>query len=93
MVEYETHDRVAVLRINRPEARNAVNAEVADGMEAAIDRLEGDPDVWVGIVTGAGPVFSAGADLKGINTNGPPLGTSRGGFGGFTFRGGPARQR
>ena len=46
--------RVAVLTINRPEARNAVNGDVANGIEAAIDRLEEDDDVWVGIVTGAG---------------------------------------
>ena len=66
MVEYEQHGRVAVLTINRPEARNAVNGDVANGMEAAIDRLEDDDDTWVGIVAGDGPVFSAGADLKAI---------------------------
>ena len=58
MVEYEQHGRVAVLRINRPEARNAVNADVASGMEAGIDRLEDDPDTWVGVVTGEGPVLT-----------------------------------
>src|SRR6185503_12859917 len=54
MVDYEQRGRVAVLTINRPEARNAVNGDVANGMEAAIDRLEDDPEVWVGVVTGAG---------------------------------------
>src|SRR5213078_436387 len=57
------------------------------GMEAAIDRLEGDPDVWVGIVTGAGPVFSAGADLKAIAAGqAGGLQTKRGGFAGIAGR-------
>src|SRR2546421_2581306 len=87
MVDYETHDRVAVLRINRPEARNAVNADVANGMEAAIDQLENDPEVWVGIVTGEGPVFSAGADLKAIASGqAAGLQTQRGGFAGIATR-------
>jgi len=63
MVEYEVRGRVGLIRINRPEARNAVNADVATGMDAAIDKLEGDPEVWAGVVAGVGPVFSAGADL------------------------------
>jgi enoyl-CoA hydratase len=87
MVEYEQRGRVAVLTIRRPEARNAVNGEVAKGMEAAIDRLEEDDDVWVGIVTGEGPVFSAGADLKAIASGqAADLQTKRGGFGGIARR-------
>ena len=66
-VELEHRGRCAVIRINRPEARNAVNGAVAQGIEAAIDKIEADDDVWVGIVTGEPPVFSAGADLKEIN--------------------------
>jgi enoyl-CoA hydratase len=87
MVEYEQHGRVAVLRINRPEARNAVNADVASSMEAGIDRLEDDPDTWVGVVTGEGPVFSAGADLKAIASGqAGGLQTAKGGFGGIANR-------
>src|SRR5438105_8266618 len=87
MVEYEQRGRVAVLTINRPEARNAVNGEVAKGMEAGIDRLEEDPEVWAGVVAGNGPVFSAGADLKVIASGGPQeLITERGGFGGIAQR-------
>ena len=48
MVDYELQGRVAVLTLNRPEARNAVNGDVANGMEAAIDRLEEDDAAWVG---------------------------------------------
>jgi enoyl-CoA hydratase len=85
MVEYDVRGRVGLIRINRPEARNAVNAAVASGMEDAIDRIESDPDVWIGVVTGEGPVFSAGADLKAIaGGEGDSLATSTGGFAGIT---------
>ncbi|SRR6266508_2143733 len=87
MVEYETRGRVGILTINRPEARNAVNGDVATGMEAALDRLEEDDDIWVGILTGAGTVFSAGADLKAIASGrAGSLQTKRGGFGGLVQR-------
>jgi enoyl-CoA hydratase len=87
MVEYRQEGRVAVLTINRPEARNAVNGDVARGMEEAIDRLEEDEGIWIGIVTGEGPVFSAGADLKAIASGqAADLQTKRGGFGGITAR-------
>jgi enoyl-CoA hydratase len=87
MVEYERRGRVAVLLINRPEARNAVNAEVASGIEAALDTLEDDPDVWVGVLAGEGPVFCAGADLKAIAAGqAGGLSTSRGGFAGIVTR-------
>src|SRR5215212_668678 len=66
MVEYRQEGRVAVLTINRPEARNAVNGDVARSMEEGLDRLEEDEGTWIGIVAGEGPVFSAGADLKAI---------------------------
>jgi enoyl-CoA hydratase len=87
MIDYEVSDRVAVITIRRPEARNAVNGEVASGIEAAIDNLEEDPEVWVGIVAGEGPVFSAGADLKAIASGqAASLQTARGGFAGITQR-------
>ena len=86
MVELEIRGHVALMTINRPEARNAVNAAVAQGMEAAIDRLEEDDDLWIGIVAGNGPVFSAGADLKEVAKGAGGLGTRKGGFGGITQR-------
>jgi enoyl-CoA hydratase len=87
MVDYRQEGRVAVLTINRPEARNAVNGDVARGMEEAIDRLEADDDTWIGVVAGEGPVFSAGADLKAIASGqAADLQTKRGGFGGITAR-------
>ena len=86
IVKYSSEGRVATITLNRPEARNAVNGDVASGLEAAIDRLEDDPDVWVGILTAETqgqerPVFCAGADLKAINSGqAGSLGTARGGF-------------
>jgi enoyl-CoA hydratase len=87
MVEFEAQGRVLLIRINRPDARNAVNADVASGLEAALDRLEDDPELWVGVLSGQGPVFCAGADLKAIASGGGGgLSTARGGFAGFVRR-------
>ena len=87
MVELEIEGHVAVLTINRPEARNAVNGAVASSMEEHIVRIEADDDLWIAVVAGAGPVFSAGADLKEVAAgNGAALGTKRGGFGGIARR-------
>jgi len=92
IVQYETRGRTAIITLNRPEARNAVNGDVAAGVEAAIDRMEDDPEVWVGILTANTegqdrPVFCAGADLKAINSgNAGGLSTKKGGFAGFVYR-------
>ncbi len=87
MISFEKDGHVAIITINRPEARNAVNAGVAEGIEEAIDRIEADDEVWVGILTGSGPVFCAGADLKEIAAgNGWALSTERGGFAGIVRR-------
>ena len=83
---------IGLITLNRPEARNVVNGDVAEAMEAAIDQLEADPAVWVGVLRAntegqSNPVFSAGADLKAINSGeAGRLGTKRGGFGGFVYR-------
>jgi enoyl-CoA hydratase len=86
MIDFETHGKAAVLTINRPEARNAVNGAVAQGIEEGIDRLEADDDLWIGVLTHAGPVFSAGADLKVIGTDPGQMMTERGGFAGIVTR-------
>jgi enoyl-CoA hydratase len=91
MVTYETRGPVAVITLNRPDARNAVNDELAQAMEDAIDRLENEEGVWVGVLTAntdghKSPVFCAGADLKALNAGGQTLGTKRGGFAGFVYR-------
>jgi len=76
---------IALVTINRPEARNAVNGAVAAGLEAAVERVENDPGLWAAILTGAGPhAFCAGADLKEVSAGrGSALSTAKGGFGGF----------
>jgi enoyl-CoA hydratase len=55
---------VLLITLNRPDARNAINAALAAGVAAALDRLDGDDEIKVGILTGAGRGFSAGMDLK-----------------------------
>jgi enoyl-CoA hydratase len=60
----EQRDRILIITINRPEAKNAVNAEVSKGLAEAMDRLDGDAGLSVAIVTGAGGSFCAGMDLK-----------------------------
>lgn len=90
MIEYEKQGNLAVITINRPDARNAVNTAVAQGIEAAVDKMEADDEVWAGILTGArtakGYIFCAGADLKQMSTDPGGMSTKRGGFGGLVTR-------
>ena len=87
MVDIEVHGNVLVMKINRPEARNAVNGDVANGIEAGLDRLEEDDSLWVGVLTGTREFFCAGADLKLINAGKPgEMMTAKGGFGGIVTR-------
>lgn len=76
---------VALVMINRPEARNAVNGAVARSLEAALLETERDGDIWTIVLTGAGgKVFCAGADLKEVSRgNVDTLWTAAGGFAGF----------
>jgi enoyl-CoA hydratase len=81
----EVIDAVAVITINRPEARNAVNGAVARGIAAAIEEFDGRADIRVLVLTGAGGNFSAGMDLKGFLAGDAPVAGDRG-FGGITER-------
>jgi enoyl-CoA hydratase len=63
-VRVEEHDRILVITINRPRARNAINAAVTEGVAAALDLLDERKDLSLGILTGAGGTFCAGMDLK-----------------------------
>jgi enoyl-CoA hydratase/carnithine racemase len=76
---------IAVITINRPEARNAVNGDVARGIARASDELDARSDVRAAILTGAGGSFCAGMDLKGFLTGDVPAVAGRG-FGGITER-------
>jgi enoyl-CoA hydratase len=59
----ERRDGVLVITLNRPEVRNAVNAAVAEGIATALDELDADDELAVGVLTGAGGFFCAGMDL------------------------------
>jgi enoyl-CoA hydratase/carnithine racemase len=74
-VERERNGRVLVVTIRREEKRNAINDELAQGISAALDELDDDPELWVGILTGTPMVFSAGTDLAA----GQSVATERGG--------------
>jgi enoyl-CoA hydratase len=78
----EVSGGVAVITINRPEARNAINGAVARGMAETLDELDARKDVRVLILTGAGGTFSAGMDLKGFLAGDAPIVPGRG-FGGL----------
>jgi len=77
--------RVLTITINRPDQRNAVNAAVAQGIAAALDDLDGDPELSAGVLTGAGKGFCAGMDLKAFVAGDRPHVEGRG-FAGITQR-------
>ncbi len=85
-VLFSATGRVAVLTLNRPEARNAVNPELTAALSAAMDRFESDPDLWAAVLTGAPPTFCAGADLKAILDGRVDELSDRHGFAGLTRR-------
>ena len=64
VVEMERRGSTAIIRLNRPEARNAISPEVSETMVGILDEIEADDDLRVAVLTGTGEVFSAGADLK-----------------------------
>jgi enoyl-CoA hydratase len=87
MLRFEFTGHCAIITIDRPEARNAINPELAIELERAIDRYEEDENLWVAILTATPPVFCAGADLKAVQAgHGNALMTERGGFAGFVWR-------
>jgi len=62
---FETKGKIAYLTLNRPEAYNAMNSELWDGLIKAWTEVGENPDIWVGVVTGAGnKAFCSGQDLK-----------------------------
>ncbi len=77
----EVRDGVLIVTINRPEAKNAMNKAAAEGIAAAMDRLDAEDGLRVGILTGAGGTFCSGMDLKGFLRGESPMVEGRG-FGG-----------
>lgn len=84
-VKTEEHDGVLVITIDRPEARNAVNGDVAEGIAAAVDALDSRDDLRVGVLTGSGGTFCAGMDLKAFLRGERPVLPGRG-FAGLVER-------
>lgn len=81
-VQTREEDGVLIVTINRPEAKNAMNKAAAEGIAAAMDRLDAEDNLRVGILTGAGGTFCSGMDLKGFLRGESPSIEGRG-FGGI----------
>jgi enoyl-CoA hydratase/carnithine racemase len=82
-VQTNREGKVLVITLDRVPKRNALNPDITAGLDAALNQLEDDPELWVGVLTGGTEVFSAGADL----TVGPGPPTERGGLVGIITRG------
>lgn len=85
LTEAAPDPRVLIVTINRPEARNAVNGEVARALADAFDGLDADPDLRLAVLQGAGGGFSAGMDLKAFLQGDFPFVDDRG-FGGIAIK-------
>ena len=69
--------RVLLITLNRPDARNAINTELSEGLGRAMDELDGDPGLTAAVLTGAGKGFCSGMDLKAFAVSGAPRGLNR----------------
>src|SRR6266436_3770831 len=65
----EIRDRVAVITLNRPEARNALSDQLTPALRRMIKQCGDDPNVGALLITGAGNAFCAGGDVKGMGNN------------------------
>jgi len=83
LVQTQRTGHVLVVTLNRPEARNALNPELIDGLSAVLRSADADPEVRVIVLAGAGPVFSAGLGPEGVHARRP---VRRAGVG-FTAKG------
>jgi enoyl-CoA hydratase len=84
-VQTNRDGNVLIITLDRVPKRNALNPDITAGLDAALNQLEDDPELWCGILTGGTEVFSAGADL----TIGPGAPTERGGLVGIITRSRP----
>lgn len=85
-LEVQRQDGILIMRLNRPQARNAVNLETAQALAAALDTLDADPQLRLGILTGAGGNFCSGMDLKAFAATGQRPYVGDRGFGGLCER-------
>jgi enoyl-CoA hydratase len=87
VIEFERRGDVALITLNRPEARNAISPEVSQTMATVLDDVEQDADLRAVVLTGAGEVFSAGADLKVVaQGRANEIARGKGGFAGIVSR-------
>ena len=87
VVELERHEHIALVTLNRPEARNAISPEVSQTMVTVLDEVEADPALRAVVLTGRGEVFSAGADLKVVALGkANDIARGKGGFAGIVTR-------
>jgi E-phenylitaconyl-CoA hydratase len=75
LVTYEVSNHAATITYNRPEALNAINAEMRRSLNDAFIRFRDDEDAWVAIVTGTGKAFCAGGDMREGGATGEFTGT------------------
>ncbi len=68
-LEFTVESNIATLTLNRPEAKNALNAEISDGLEAALQRIGVDREIRVLVISGAGGAFCAGGDVRAMNAS------------------------
>ena len=73
----ERRGRVLLVTLNRPDARNAINSELCEGLGRAMDELDGEDGLTAAVLTGAGKGFCSGMDLKAFASSGPPRGLPR----------------
>lgn len=64
VVRTEVRGRILVVRLDREAKRNAIDVDMAEGIDAALNRLEDDPELWAGVLTGTASVFCAGTDMR-----------------------------
>lgn len=63
-VRTEVRGRILIIRLEREQKRNAIDVEMAEGIDAALNRLEDEDELWAGVITGTTSVFCAGTDMK-----------------------------
>lgn len=86
-IEIARVERTAVVTMQRPAVRNAMNSAMAEALDVAFDDLAADDDVWAVVLTGAGDqAFCAGQDLKEVGSGQPRRPQPSGGWGGLTKR-------
>ena len=70
LVETSLEGHVALLRLNRPEVRNALSPEVMERLASELERMDPDPEIRCAVIAGSDEVFAAGADIKAMSERG-----------------------